>query len=209
MILNGVLSIAFLPVLLLPPATKLGQGYIFTGVCHSVNRGGGCLLPEEGCLLLGGCLLWGVSAPRGVSAPGWCLLPGGLLPGRSAPRGVSAPGGVPGGDPPPPDGHCWRYASYWNAFWFFHDTDGTSWNDIHVEMIKIKEITTFQFLYKERCFVFICFISFFTLNFLAHLPLSVAILVGVTMLALLPVPNCPYEFAPHAYRSPSSDRAMV
>ena len=24
---------------LLPPATKLGQGYIFTGVCHSVNRG--------------------------------------------------------------------------------------------------------------------------------------------------------------------------
>ena len=27
----------------LPPATKLGQGYIFTGVCDSV-RGGGCLL---------------------------------------------------------------------------------------------------------------------------------------------------------------------
>ena len=25
---------------LLPPATKLGQGYVFTGVCHSVNRGG-------------------------------------------------------------------------------------------------------------------------------------------------------------------------
>ena len=24
---------------LLPPATKLGQGYVFTGVCHSVNRG--------------------------------------------------------------------------------------------------------------------------------------------------------------------------
>ena len=23
----------------LPPATKLGQGYVFTGVCHSVNRG--------------------------------------------------------------------------------------------------------------------------------------------------------------------------
>ena len=27
--------------LFLPPATKLGQGYIFTGVCDSVNRGGG------------------------------------------------------------------------------------------------------------------------------------------------------------------------
>ena len=33
---------------LLPPATKLGQGYIFTGVCHSVNGGlgpGGCGIP--------------------------------------------------------------------------------------------------------------------------------------------------------------------
>ena len=28
---------------LLLPATKLGQGYVFTGVCHSVNRGGVCL----------------------------------------------------------------------------------------------------------------------------------------------------------------------
>ena len=26
-------------ILLLPPATKLGQGYVFTGICHSVNRG--------------------------------------------------------------------------------------------------------------------------------------------------------------------------
>ena len=25
---------------LLPPATKLGQGYVFTGVCDSVQRGG-------------------------------------------------------------------------------------------------------------------------------------------------------------------------
>ena len=25
---------------LLPPATMLGQGYVFTGICHSVNRGG-------------------------------------------------------------------------------------------------------------------------------------------------------------------------
>ena len=28
------------PEMLLPPATKLGQGYIFTGVCHSVKGGG-------------------------------------------------------------------------------------------------------------------------------------------------------------------------
>ena len=35
---------------LLPPATKLGQGYVFTGVCDSVNRGGGGYLtppPEQ------------------------------------------------------------------------------------------------------------------------------------------------------------------
>ena len=27
--------------MLLPPVTKLGQGYIFTGICDSVNSGGG------------------------------------------------------------------------------------------------------------------------------------------------------------------------
>ena len=36
--------------MLLPAATKLGQGYVFTGVCDSVHRGGGCL-PQ--CML--GC----------------------------------------------------------------------------------------------------------------------------------------------------------
>ena len=34
------------PMLLLPPATKLGQGYVFTGVCDTVHRGG---LPQ--CML--------------------------------------------------------------------------------------------------------------------------------------------------------------
>ena len=46
----------------LPPAMKLGQGYIFTGVCDSVQRGR--LLPEGG-------LLWGVP---GGNPPGWLLL---------------------------------------------------------------------------------------------------------------------------------------
>ena len=39
---------------------SLGQGYIFTDVCHSVNRGvwsGGVV--SRGCLLWGGCLLLG------------------------------------------------------------------------------------------------------------------------------------------------------
>ena len=47
---------------LLPPATKLGQGYIFTGVCDSVH--GGVSAP-------------GGSAPKGVSAPGRGSAPGG------------------------------------------------------------------------------------------------------------------------------------
>ena len=34
------------PNLLLPPATKLGQGNVFTGMCDSVHRGG---LPQ--CML--------------------------------------------------------------------------------------------------------------------------------------------------------------
>ena len=37
-------------------------------VSPSMHCGGGCLF--------WGCLLWGVSAPRGVSAPVGCLLPG-------------------------------------------------------------------------------------------------------------------------------------
>ena len=80
--------------LLLPPATKLGQGYIFAGVCDSVN-GGGVL-------------------------PGGVLPPGGE--GASSGRDTSSLGGsVPGGAwwRHPRDGHCCgRYASYWNAFLF-------------------------------------------------------------------------------------------
>ena len=73
----------------LPPATKLGQGYIFTGVCDSVHRGvcsreggvgvsalGGLvqrgLLPG-GCLVLGGVCSWGVyfgRVPGGDTSPG-------------------------------------------------------------------------------------------------------------------------------------------
>ena len=49
---------------------RLGQGNIFALVCHSVH---------------GGCLVRGVSGPRG------CLVPG--VPGAT---GVRGPGGVPG-----------------------------------------------------------------------------------------------------------------
>ena len=40
-------SVRQLPCYLLPPAMKLGQGYVFTGICDSVNRGG--RLPQ--CML--------------------------------------------------------------------------------------------------------------------------------------------------------------
>ena len=42
---------------LLPPATKLGQGYVFTGVCHSVNRG----------VCLSAC--WDTTIPPGPGTP--------------------------------------------------------------------------------------------------------------------------------------------
>ena len=56
---------------------SLGQGNIFTPVCHSVHRGGGA---------------WsgGVPCPRGCLLLGVCLLPGAACSRR----------GVPGGDPP-------------------------------------------------------------------------------------------------------------
>ena len=43
----------------------------------------------------------------------------------------------------------------------------------------------------------------------ANLPMSAPTRNGVVMLALFPVPSCPYEFAPHEYRAPSSDKASV
>ena len=107
-------------VLFLPPATKLGQGYIFTGVCDSVNRG---------CLVLGGVPgLGGVCAwSQGVSGPGRrvCLVPGGLVQGVSGPGGCLLPAGglvetppgtatAAGGTHPTGMHSCswWKYSQY-------------------------------------------------------------------------------------------------
>ena len=46
-------------------------------VCWSLLPGGVSAPGGRGESALGGCLLWGVSAPRGVSVPGGCLLWGG------------------------------------------------------------------------------------------------------------------------------------
>ena len=111
---------------LLPPATKLGQGNIFTPVYHSVHRGGmcGCCWGGvRGCCWGGVWLLWGGhvwllwGGMHGCSQ-GRCvwLLWGGVC-GCSWGACVVAPGGM--------RGIRWdtqilsmsrRYASCWNAF---------------------------------------------------------------------------------------------
>ena len=79
--------------LYLPPTTKSGQGYIFTGVCDSVHGGG--VLSQHALQVVsqhalhGSVCSWGV-----VCSWGGCLVT-------------------------PPDVYCCgRYASYWNAFLF-------------------------------------------------------------------------------------------
>ena len=67
------------------PQRSLGQGYIFTGVCDSVNGG-------RYVSFRGGCFLWWWGASSGgggcASWGGVCFLPGALLRGG------------PGGNPP-------------------------------------------------------------------------------------------------------------
>ena len=109
---------------LLPPANEVCEGYVFTGVCHSVHRGGGV----RGCSGGGACMV----APGGacVVAPGGrgaCVVARGAcvvaLGGMVAPGGmwllwgacvvargacVVAPGGV---------GHAWLLLG--GHAWFF------------------------------------------------------------------------------------------
>ena len=107
---------------LLPPATKLGQGYVFTRVCDSVN--GGCVLSQHawqvvfqhalqqvseggglllaGCLVLGwgawpqGGLLWGGSAVGGAWSGGllWGEVLSGDPPGTATAAGGTHPTGM-------------------------------------------------------------------------------------------------------------------
>ena len=123
---------------LLPPTNVVCEGYIFTGICDSVNRGGMRGSSGGACMVaLGGaCMvaLWGACM---VAPGGHAWLLGGhawLLRGAC----MVAPGGhawfLPGGHAWFfPGGHAWffpggacvgyeiwsisgRYASYWNAF---------------------------------------------------------------------------------------------
>ena len=135
--------IVVLLIALLPPATKLGQGYVFTAVCDSVNRGGGGTScppradtphphppiaepppPEQ--------------TPLGAEALPQSRPPRSRHPPEQTPPGADTPLGA---DPPPKQNHppprsrhplppptrrAWceirstrgRYASYWNAILF-------------------------------------------------------------------------------------------
>ena len=77
-------EVSFVSVSFLPPATKLGQGYIFTGVCDSVPRRGGGLVR-------GGAWTGGVPGRggllRGVT---WWRLP----PGTATAAGGTHPTGM-------------------------------------------------------------------------------------------------------------------
>ena len=66
--------------LLLPPATKLRQGNVFTPVCHSVHRGGGVCLPQ----VPGG----GRADPPGRHPPAQCMLGYGQQAGGTDPTGM-------------------------------------------------------------------------------------------------------------------------
>ena len=108
----------------LPPATKLGQGYVFTGVCDSVHRGGVCLSaccdatpPPEADTPRPG-------APPRNRPPGSRHPPGPGTPPRSRHPPEQTPPTLPGPGTAPRRA-CWeirstrgRSASYWNAILF-------------------------------------------------------------------------------------------
>ena len=79
-------------VIFLPPATKLGQGYIFTGMCDSVHRGG---LPQ--CIL--GYHSLDQAHPQTIHPPTWSRHPPTPLWSRHP----------PGADTPPGAEHAERY----------------------------------------------------------------------------------------------------
>ena len=91
----------------LQAATKLWQGNVFTPVCHSVHMGVSVPACTTGHMTRGLCA-GGVSVQGGLYLVGVPVQEGGLCPGRVSVR--EAPHTVMSG---------W-YASYLNAFLFFH-----------------------------------------------------------------------------------------
>ena len=111
---------------LLPPATKLGQGYVFTGVCDSVHSGRSASVHA------------GIP-PRSRHPPGADTPMGAdLAPPEQTPHGIRHPPRsrhppTPLREQTPPRRGCWeirstrgRYASYWNAILSYLETPSNS-----------------------------------------------------------------------------------
>ena len=103
-------------IFLLPSATKLRQGNIFTSVCQEFCPWGG--------VCLSAC--WdtppGQTPSRADTPLGQTLPPPDRLPGQTPPG--KPPRQTPLGRHPPADGYCSaRYASYWNAFLFCNNVE--------------------------------------------------------------------------------------
>ena len=64
---------------ILPPATKLGQGYVFTGMCDSVHKGGSASVHA------------GMHPPGADTLPGPCPLGADTPPGTDTPPGADTP----------------------------------------------------------------------------------------------------------------------
>ena len=86
---------------LLPRATKLREGYVFTGLCDSVHVGGGLSVPActtghmtRGFSVQGGVSVWGRgSLSLGGLCPGWGQsLSQGVSVGRVSVQGISVQG---------------------------------------------------------------------------------------------------------------------
>ena len=116
-----------IPTLFLLPATKLGQGYIFTGICDSVHRG----------VCLSAC--WDTTPPARQ-------IP--LLARRSPQQGRPPPGKeTPLARQPPPPMQCMlgdtvnkqvQYASYWNAIFVIRSNCNLShWRSYLMDRIEI------------------------------------------------------------------------
>ena len=85
---------------LLPPATKLRQGNIFTPVCHSVHRGGLCSSMHHMSHDQGRVSVQGVSVQGGLCPGGLCpgdLSPWESLSGEVSVWGLSVQGSLSGG----------------------------------------------------------------------------------------------------------------
>ena len=82
-------------MILLPPATKLGQGYIFTGVCDSVHGGGSASVHA------------GYPPPPGADPPG-----ADTPPRADTPLGADPPLSRPPGADTPDAKHAGRYGQH-------------------------------------------------------------------------------------------------